>query len=144
MKTGILLVNLGTPDSPTTADVRTYLTEFLNDRRVIDIPPLNRMLLVNLIIVPFRSARSAKLYQKIWTEKGSPLLIYSLRQKELLQESLGDNYQVELAMRYRKPSLDSALEKFQKSGVRKIRVLPLFPQYASSSTGSVHEKIMEL
>jgi len=144
MKTGILLVNLGTPDSPSTGDVRKYLTEFLNDPRVIDISPLARLLLVNLVIVPFRSARSAKLYKKIWTEKGSPLLLYSIRQKELLQQSLGNDYQVELGMRYQSPSLASALEKFHTGGIEKIRVLPLFPQYASSSTGSAHQKIMEI
>jgi len=144
MKTGILLVNLGTPDSPSTADVRKYLHEFLNDPRVIDIAPLARLLLVNLIIVPFRSSKSAKLYKQIWTKNGSPLLIYSLRQKEMLQKILGDDYQVELAMRYQSPSLESTLEKFKKGKIRKIRVLPLFPQYASASTGSVHQKIMEL
>lgn len=144
MKTGILLVNLGTPDSPATADVRKYLREFLNDPRVIDIAPLARMLLVNLIIVPFRSPKSAALYKKIWTKNGSPLLYYSERQRDLLQQALGNDYTVELAMRYQTPSIEQALEKLKASGVNKIRVIPLFPQYASASTGSVHQKIMQL
>src|SRR4051812_43293753 len=102
------------------------------------------MLLVNGIIVPLRSPRSAKLYQKIWNENGSPLLYYSIRQKELLQQKLGDSYDVELAMRYQSPSLETALEKFSSGTYKKIIVVPLFPQYASASTGSVNQKIMEL
>ena len=87
-KTGVLLINLGTPDSPSVGDVRTYLSQFLNDPRVIDIPWLLRKILVNLIIVPFRAPKSAKIYQKLWTKDGSPLLIYSEKAKKLLQESL--------------------------------------------------------
>ncbi len=144
MKTGILLVNLGTPDSPAVPDVRKYLREFLSDPRVIDISPAGRWLLVNFIIAPIRSPRSAKLYKEIWTEKGSPLLVNSENQKKLLQEKLGSEYQVELAMRYQSPSIESALEKFSKPILKKIIVVPLFPQYASASTGSVHEKIMSI
>ena len=88
MKTGILLVNLGTPDSPSVKDVRKYLREFLSDPRVIDVSPLSRWLLVNFIISPFRAPRSAKLYKEIWDENGSPLLYHSVRQKELLQQRL--------------------------------------------------------
>jgi ferrochelatase len=144
MKTGILLVNLGTPDSPSTADVRKYLREFLSDPRVIDISPLGRWMLVNFIIAPIRSSRSAKLYQQIWTSNGSPLLYYSQRQQQLLQEKLGNGYQVELAMRYQSPGIEQVLQKFSIPDFKKIIVLPLFPQYASASTGSVHEKIMAL
>lgn len=144
MKTGILLVNLGTPDSPSVGDVRKYLREFLSDPRVIDTSPLARWLLVNFIIAPIRAPRSAKLYEKIWTEFGSPLLLYSTRQEYLLAEKLGNDFQVELAMRYQSPSIESALEKFRKPEFKKIRVVPLFPQYASASTGSVHEKIMDI
>lgn len=144
MQTGILLVNLGTPDSPKVSDVRKYLREFLSDPRVIDISAIGRWFLVNFIIAPFRSPRSAKLYEKIWNENGSPLMYYSLRQKELLQNKLGKDYQVELAMRYQSPSLESALEKFSKPVYEKLIVLPLFPQYASASTGSVQEKIMKI
>ena len=144
MKTGILLVNLGTPDSPSTKDVRKYLREFLSDPRVIDTGDVARWMLVNLIISPIRSPRSAKLYKKIWTSNGSPLLYYSERQKKLLQEKLGDNFQVELAMRYQNPSMEDAFMVFSKPIFKKIIVVPLFPQYASASTGSVHEKIMSV
>ena len=144
LKTGILLVNLGTPDSPSTSDVRKYLREFLMDSRVIDIPAFNRFLLVNLIIAPLRGPKSAKLYKTIWNENGSPLLHYTRKQAEQLQSAMGNNYQVEFGMRYQSPSLESALEKFKKPVYKEIIVLPLFPQYASASTGSVHEKIMDI
>jgi ferrochelatase len=144
VKTGILLVNLGTPDSPSVPDVRKYLREFLSDPRVIDTSPLSRWLLVNFIIAPIRAPRSAKLYEKVWTEFGSPLLLYSTRQEYLLAEKLGNDFQVELAMRYQSPSIESGLEKLRRANVKKIIVLPLFPQYASASTGSVHEKVMDI
>ncbi|HRH65574.1 MAG TPA: ferrochelatase [Bacteroidia bacterium] len=144
LKTGILLVNLGTPDSPSTPDVRKYLREFLSDPRVIDINPAGRFALVNFIIAPFRAPKSAKLYRKIWNQNGSPLLYYTQRQKDLLQVRLGQDYQVEFAMRYQNPSIHSVLEKFRKPVFKKIKVIPLFPQYASASTGSVHQKIMEI
>ena len=145
MKTGVLIVNLGTPDSPATSDVRKYLSEFLNDPRVIDIHPIARMLLVNLIIVPFRSAKSAKLYKEIWREDGkSPLLHYSERQLELFSNLLGDKYDVQMAMRYQSPSLDTILAHYKKQFYKKLIVLPMFPQYASASTGSVQEKVMKI
>src|SRR3954470_11644403 len=105
MKQAILLVNLGTPDSASVSDVKKYLKEFLNDPRVIDIPAWRRKPLVNSFIVPFRAPRSAKLYEKVWTSNGSPLLHYSQLQQQLLQRSLGNEYQVELAMRYQSPSI---------------------------------------
>jgi len=142
---GILLINLGTPDSPSVADVRKYLVEFLTDGRVIDIPALRRNLLVRGIIAPFRAPKSAKLYQAIWDDKtGSPLLYYSELQQRLLQEQLGDDYHVELAMRYQTPSIASALANLKPMNLESIRVIPLFPQYASASTGSVIDKVMEL
>jgi ferrochelatase len=144
-KKGILLVNLGTPDSPSTNDVRRYLDEFLMDPRVIDVNPVLRTFLVKGIIVPFRSPKSAKLYQKIWNpETGSPLLHYSKLQHQALQQRLGDDYQVELAMRYQKPSIESALNRLKASLVESIQVIALFPQYASASTGSVYDKVMEV
>src|ERR1700704_3665574 len=113
-KKGILLVNLGTPDSPSTNDVRRYLDEFLMDPRVIDVNPALRTFLVKGLIVPFRSLKSATLYQKIWSaETGSPLLHYSKLQHQALQRRLGDDYQVELAMRYQKPSIESALNRLK-------------------------------
>jgi len=144
-KKGVLLINLGTPDSPSTADVRKYLREFLMDPLVIDINPVSRALLVQGIIVPTRGPKSAKLYQKIWNETtGSPLLYYSKLQHQLLQERLGDDYQVELGMRYQSPSISSALERLKQALIYDITVIPLFPQYASASTGSVYDKVMEL
>src|ERR1700712_1216940 len=144
-KKGVLLVNLGTPDSPETKDVRKYLNEFLMDPRVIDINPISRALLVKGIIAPFRSPKSAKLYQAIWSdETGSPLLHYSKLQHEALVERLGDDYQVELAMRYQSPSIESALNRLKDNLVSDIKVIALFPQYASASTGSVYDKVMEL
>lgn len=143
-KKGILLVNLGTPDSPATADVKKYLDQFLMDERVIDIPRLNRTLLVKGIIVPFRSPKTAKLYKEIWSENGSPLLYYSRKQAEMLQQRLGESYHVELAMRYQSPSIESALANLKAGLVESIQVIPLFPQYASASTGSVMQLVMEL
>jgi protoporphyrin/coproporphyrin ferrochelatase len=144
MKTGVLLINLGTPDSPKTSDVRKYLTQFLNDPRVIDISPVGRFVLVNGIIVPFRSSKSAKLYEKIWTKEGSPLLVNSNKMKEKLQESLGKDFVVELGMRYQSPSLESALDKLRAAQVSKIIMIPLYPQYASSSTGSSVEEAIRV
>ena len=143
-KKGILLVNLGTPDSPSTADVRKYLNEFLMDGRVLDVNPILRTILVKGVIVPFRGPKSAKIYKKLWTEEGSPLLVYSKRVHKAVAEKLGDNYMVELAMRYQSPSIPDALERLKQAKVDSIRVVPLFPQYASASTGSVHDKVMEI
>jgi len=144
MKKGILLVNLGTPDSPSVPDVRRYLDEFLMDGRVIDIKPIPRNLLVRGVIVPFRAPQSAKIYKAVWTEEGSPLLIYGLENKRMLQESLGDEYVVALGMRYQNPSIESALEELRAHKVKSIQVIALFPQYASATTGSVHQKVMEI
>lgn len=143
-KKGILLVNLGTPDSPETGDVRKYLDQFLMDERVIDINAVKRTLLVKGIIVPFRSPKTAKLYKEIWDENGSPLLYYSKIQTALVQEQLGEEYHVELAMRYQNPSILSALERMKAGLVESIKVIPMFPQYASASTGSVMQSVMEI
>jgi protoporphyrin/coproporphyrin ferrochelatase len=144
IKTGVLLINLGTPDSPSVRDVRSYLSQFLNDPRVIDIPWLARKLLVNLIIVPFRAPKSAKIYKKLWTGNGSPLLYYSERAKGLLQQQLGEEYSVHLAMRYKKPGIPEVLEQMRHQNYDKIVVVPLFPQYASASTGSALEEVMRV
>lgn len=144
-KTAILLLQLGTPDSPKKSDVRSYLTQFLNDERVIDISWLARKLLVNGIIVPFRAGNSSKLYKAIWDEKtGSPLLMHTKALAEKLQIAVGDNYKVEFAMRYKNPSMDSVLERMKQQGYHKIIVFPLYPQYASSSTGSSLQRFMEI
>jgi ferrochelatase len=143
VKTAVLLINLGTPDNPSTPAVRKYLTEFLNDRRVIDISAMGRFFLVNFLIVPFRSSKSAKLYRHIWSDKGSPLLYNGLELKNKLQTKLGNDYFVEFAMRYQSPSIKNALENIRKQKPRKIVVLPMYPQYASSSTGSTLEKVFD-
>ena len=143
-KKGVLLINLGTPDSPSVGDVRSYLSQFLNDPRVIDIPWLSRKLLVNLIIVPFRASKSAAVYKKLWTSKGSPLLYYSQEAQKLLQSSLGKEYQVHLAMRYKNPSIPDVLEEMRLQNYDEIVVLPMFPQYASASTGSALDEVMRV
>lgn len=139
---GVLLVNLGTPDSTSVSDVRKYLTEFLMDKRVIDIPYLNRWLLINVIIAPFRAPKSAKEYERLFDEKGSPLKYLGYEVRDKLRNNLGDEYQVELGMRYQSPSIQEAIDKLKSCA--SIRVIPLFPQYASASTGSVQDKVMEI
>ena len=143
-KTTVLLLNLGTPDSPSVRDVRSYLSQFLNDPRVIDIPYLLRKILVNLIIVPFRAPKSAKIYKALWTDQGSPIIVYGESVKEKLQHQLGDAYNVEIAMRYKNPSIPSVLENIRKTNPAKIILLPLFPQYASASTGSALQAAMDV
>lgn len=143
-KKGILLVNLGTPDSVSVGDVRKYLREFLMDKRVIDIPAFPRFLLVNGIIAPFRAPKSAAEYRKLFDDRGSPLKYYTEDITELLQEKLGDEYSVKFAMRYQNPSLASVLKSFQDEEVATLHVIPLFPQYASATTGSVIDKVMEI
>lgn len=143
-KIGVLLVNLGTPDTPNTPDVRKYLREFLLDKRVIDIPAVQRYALINGIIAPFRAPKSAKIYKQLWTERGSPLLYHGLDLKQKLQVALGADYHVAFGMRYQSPSIKSALEELRAQSVERIIVLPLFPQYASASTGSVQDKVMEI
>lgn len=141
---GILLVNLGTPDSPQVPDVRKYLKEFLLDERVIDIPAISRHLLVRGIIAPFRAPKSAKSYKHIWTAEGSPLMVYSVRQQEKLQAALGEEYVVELAMRYQTPSIENGLMALKEKRVNEIIVVPLFPQYTSATNGSIIQKVMEI
>ena len=143
-KYAVLLVNLGTPDSTAVRDVRRYLREFLLDPRVIDISALARWLLVNLIIAPFRAPRSAKVYRKLWQERGSPLLFYGIDVRDMLRKALGDEYAVEFGMRYQNPGLKEAMESLLDHNPERLIVLPLFPQYASATTGSVHQKVMEL
>ena len=147
MKTGVLLIQLGTPNSPSTSDVRTYLTEFLNDPRVIDIPWLARKILVNGIIVPFRAPKSAKIYKELW-ENGngkSPLLTHTEAVQKLVQERFAStDVTIEMAMRYQNPSMDDVLERMRKANYDQLIILPLFPQYASASSGSAIAKAMSI
>ena len=144
MPTGILIANLGTPDEPKRSAVYRYLKQFLLDPRVIDINPIARNLLVRGIIAPFRSGKSAKAYQELWTENGSPLKYYGEQLVRQVQDILGSEYVVRLGMRYQNPSLESAIEDMYDEKVNKIVVFPLFPQYASATTGSVHEEVMRI
>jgi ferrochelatase len=124
-------------------DVRKYLREFLMDKRVIDIPFISRWMLVNLIIAPFRAPKSAKTYKELWEDRGSPLMFHGLDLKEKLIKQLDEDYVVALGMRYQSPSIASALDELLAANVKKIIVLPLFPQYASATTGSVIEQVMD-
>jgi len=141
-KIGVLIINLGTPDSPSVSDVDKYLREFLMDRRVIDIPFWRRFLLINFVIAPFRAPESAKGYHELWTAKGSPLKVYAQLLEEALGQALGDGFLVKLAMRYQSPSIKSVLLHFKDKGFKQLIVIPLYPQYASSSSGSTMEEVM--
>lgn len=143
-KTGVLLINLGTPDEPKIGAVRRYLFEFLNDPRVIDLPWLLRKFLVNLIIVPFRAKGSTKIYKELWTEQGSPLLYYGESVQEKLQAKLGDAFGVHLAMRYQNPSMEKVMGEMRLLNYKKLIIIPLFPHYASASSGSAMEKAMRI
>jgi ferrochelatase len=142
-KSAVLLINVGTPDSPSVRDVRSYLFEFLNDPRVIDLPWLLRKMLVNLIIVPFRAPKSAKLYQQLWTDQGSPLSLHSNNVRDRLQEQLGENYSIFVAMRYANPNIRDVLERIRFSNFSELIVVPMFPHYASSSTGTAIEAVLQ-
>ena len=138
---GLLLVNLGSPQSPAVADVRRFLREFLSDPRVIDIAGWKRWLILNLFILPFRPKKSAEAYRQIWTEAGSPLITYGEKLAKKVQQRLGPEVTVELAMRYGEPSIASALDRLAEKGVDQIGVFPLYPQYSSSTTGSTIEAV---
>jgi len=141
-RTGLLLINLGTPESPAPSDVRPYLREFLMDPRVIDIPAWRRWLIVNLLILPFRPRTSGQAYASIWTDEGSPLLIHSRKLTDKVRQRLGESIVVELGMRYGNPSIPSALKRLRQRGAERIVVFPLYPQYSSAATGSSLEKVM--
>lgn len=146
-KTGVILVQLGTPNSPSTSDVRRYLSEFLNDPRVIDLPWIARKLLVNGIIVPFRAPKSAKIYKELWEHGNgvSPLITHSVNVQNKLKELFeNEDVTIELAMRYQNPSMDSVMEKMRLANYDQIIILPMFPQYASASSGSAIEKAMNI
>lgn len=145
-KTCVLLVQLGTPDSPSRSDVKKYLSEFLNDPRVIDLPAYKRKPLVNGIIVPFRTKNSAQIYQELWDMSGgkSPLLVHTLALKEKLQSRLGEEAEVRVAMRYGSMGMDEVFEGIHRGNFEKIVILPLYPHYAAASTGTVMEKAMKI
>lgn len=143
-KIGVLLVNLGTPDSPAPGDVRRYLREFLHDPRVIDINPIGRFALVELAILPFRPKASGEAYAKIWGDRGSPLLYHSQDLRDGVAEALGDGFEVVLAMRYGEPSIPAGLAELESKNVEKVVIVPLFPQYSSAATGSALDRIFDI
>ncbi len=134
MKKALLLVNVGTPDSPDKKAVKAFLNPFLNDKYVIDIPWLARKLLVNGIIIPFRVKNSTKLYKRLWTENGSPLLHYQNSLASKLNKLLDEKYDVYSAMRYGNPSIKKALTEIKNKEYSQVVVLPMYPQYATSTT----------
>ena len=142
LPTGVLITNLGTPDEPTTRAVRRYLAEFLSDRRVIALSPWLWQPILHGIILRVRPRRSARLYQKIWMKEGSPLLVYSQRQRDALQEELnrrGQAVRVALGMRYGHPSIAQALDELKN--VRSLIVLPLYPQFSNATTASTFDAL---
>jgi ferrochelatase len=143
VRTGVLLVNLGTPDAPRPAEVRRYLREFLGDPRVLDMPALARWLLLNLVILPRRPRASARAYAKVWTPEGSPLLVHGRALAAALARELGPEYAVVLGMRYGRPSLREAAEQLAAADVARIVALPLFPQWSEAATGSAEAKLRE-
>lgn len=144
-KIGVLITNLGTPDAPTKTDLKKYLREFLSDPRVVEIPRLLWWMILNLFILNVRPRRSAKAYSTVWTERGSPLLFHTQDQADALRKKLkqtyGENIVVEFAMRYGSPSVDSVIDRMLQQGVRKLLVLPLYPQYSASTTASTFDAV---
>jgi protoporphyrin/coproporphyrin ferrochelatase len=143
VKAGVLLVNLGTPDEPTPKALRRYLAEFLSDPRVIEVPRMIWWCILHGVILRIRPRKSAALYKSVWTVEGSPLLVIAKRQTAAIQTALGDSVSVKLAMRYGNPSIKSVLDEFQQEAVRKIIVLPLYPQYAGPTTGSTFDAVAD-
>jgi protoporphyrin/coproporphyrin ferrochelatase len=144
-KTGVLLINLGTPEAPTPAAVRTYLREFLSDPRVVEIWRPLWWLLINLVILPFRPKESAQRYAQVWTSEGSPLKVHTERQARMLRGYLGERIKaplvVDYAMRYGKPSVAGVLASLRQQGCDRILVLPLYPQYAASTTATALDAV---
>ena len=142
--TGVLLVNLGTPASFHQKDVSAYLKQFLLDPRVIDFPFFLRQLLVRALIIPLRLKKVSKTYAKIWTNEGSPLMMHSKNLRAALEKELPDSHVVALAMRYQSPSIEQGLQELRKYDLKQIVILPLFPQYASATNGSIIEEAMRI
>ncbi len=143
-KTGLLLVNLGTPDSTKWLDIRKYLKEFLSDRRVIEVNPILWQIILNLFILNFRPSKTAKAYKEIWMKKEnmSPLRYYTIMQTKKLSEKMQEkNIIIDFAMRYGNPSIKSKLKSLQKLGCENIVILPLYPQYAAATTATVCDEV---
>ena len=143
-KTAILLVNLGTPEAPTAQAVRPYLKEFLSDPRVVEIPQFIWWFILNLVILPFRSGKSAQKYASIWTAEGSPLKVHTEKQAKLLRGYLGQRghaVEVAYAMRYGKPAVSDVLQKLKADGADRILILPAYPQYSGPTTASIYDAV---
>lgn len=141
IKTGVLLVNLGTPEAPTPKAIRRYLRQFLSDPRVVELPRAIWLPLLYGFILPFRPGRLAEAYEKIWTADGSPLLAISRRQEAALQSALGADVPVVLAMSYGEPGIPAGLKELERRGARRVIVLPLYPQYSGTTTASVFDAV---
>lgn len=147
-KTGVLITNLGSPDAPTAKALRVYLAEFLSDPRIVEIPRLVWLMILHGIILRVRPKKSAHAYQSIWTDEGSPLITISRAQTDKIEKQLrGEGFEdieVELAMRYGNPSIESGLEKLREKGITRIIIVPLYPQYSSATTGSTFDQISKV
>lgn len=139
-KIGVILAQIGTPSEPTAKAVRPYLRKFLSDRRIVDYHPLLWQPLLQSVILTIRPKRSAKLYQEIWTEEGSPLRIHLMNQRAGLQERLGEGFRVEVGMAYSEHSIEHAMRILESEGITRIIIVPLFPQYSSTTTASVYDE----
>ena len=144
---GVLITNLGTPDEPTTAALRRYLKEFLWDPRVVEVPRPLWWCILNGVILNIRPRRSAQAYREVWTDAGSPLMVHTIAQcdalRSRLQQHYGDDLVVEYAMRYGNPSISSVIDRMQQAGVRRLLVLPLYPQYSGATTASTFDAVAE-
>lgn len=141
---GVLLVNLGTPDAPTPPAIRRYLAQFLSDQRVVDYPRWLWMPILHGVILQSRPPKVSKLYQRIWTAEGSPLLVHTRRQAEGLQARLGDAYVVAYGMRYGNPSVGAAINQLREANVDRIIVFPMFPHFSTSTVASVYDEVLRL
>ncbi len=142
-KIGVLISNLGTPDSPSRKDLKKYLNQFLMDKRVIDLPRLLWIPILKIIILNIRPRKSAKLYRSIWTDKGSPLMVFSKNILKKLSDSIDDRITVALGMRYGSPSIEEAMDIFKKEKISKILVFPLYPQAGSPTTSSTFDAVTD-
>jgi len=146
-KTGILITNLGTPDAPTRQALKRYLAEFLWDPRVVEVPRPLWWLILHGVILNIRPAKSAKAYASVWTDRGSPLMVHTQDQCAAIRQSLaahyGDQLVVDFAMRYGNPSISKALQNMADAGVRRLLILPLYPQYSGATTGSTFDAISQ-
>ena len=143
-KTGVLIVNLGTPDSTDWLDIRKYLKEFLSDKRVIEVNPIIWQFILNVFILTFRPSKTAKAYKEIWMkdENMSPLLYYTQKQSEKISSLISkENLLIDFAMRYGNPSIKSKIYKLQQQGCENLVILPLYPQYAAATTATVCDEV---